>query len=210
MSTKKKLVLEFDDLHWKAPENCFASIKYLVEKYPKIKLSMFTVAEHSGLPLFGDLDWCNQIRSYIERGNLELCVHGLKHTQEEFRYIGREEIKRKLIEAEATFKTARLSFKRVFRGPHWGINNEVYDVCVELGYSHIYTHEDYKHLAADARIKSIFYNWNLKDPVPPDENLVIGHGHTHSVCGNGISDVLVNIEQVIDSGDYEFLFASEV
>ena len=206
----KKICFEFDDLHWKAPENCLPSIEYLTRKYPNIKLSMFTVAGHSGLPLFADLDWCKEVRGYIERGNLELCVHGLRHNQEEFRYIGLDEIKSKLIEAEAIFKTSGLEFKKVFRGPHWGINKETYDVCVELGYSHIYIHETYRHLALDERIKSVFYNWNLKDLVPPNEDLIVAHGHTHAVCENGIADVISHIESAIDTGEYEFLFASEV
>lgn len=206
---KRTLILEYDDFHWKSPENCLDTIYKFVEKYPTIKLSMFTVARHSDLWLGKDKEWCAKVKDLISNGNLQLAIHGLYHHQEEFKHKTYNEAMTSLVLAESEFIEEDLPYVKVFRGPHWGINQETYNALVALNYTHVYTHPDYASLIKyNQDIYNIIYNWNLKDEAPDDEFL-IGHGHTHNVCGNGIEETFDRVCSFIDNNEVEFKFVSD-
>jgi hypothetical protein len=209
MSVSKTLVLEFDDLHWLKPENCLNEIEFLVNKYPSIKLSFFTVPNLRNEPIARDEVFCNELRAYITKGNLELNYHGFNHSTEEFKYINYDQALQKIVAATEFFNIAGLPVKKVFRGPHWGLNRDSIKALQMSGFTHIYNHEDYKFLEVE-KPKFVYYNWNLKDPYVLDKDLIIGHGHTHRVCENGIQEVIPRICAYIDHYNPSFLFTSEV
>lgn len=216
------LILEFDDFNPKKEVNCLAEIEYLVDRYPNIKLTMFTTAAYEHNLLTYDLVWCNKVRELINNDNLRLAVHGCLHNTEEFKHMTKNDAITAIVTAESVFRIARLPFIRVFRGPHWGINQATYDALKWLEYTHVYTHEDYRTLAdANSDIKNIFYDWNLaglylppkkKDVFgfPDGYQVIIGHGHTHNVCGNGIQESLPRIIDFIESHRPIFNFADEI
>jgi predicted deacetylase len=182
------LCLEYDDLHWKSPENCLEHIENLVNMFPDIKLSFFTVPMLRGNPLNLDQEWCKKIRDYIDSDNICLGLHGFIHSQEEFKNISYGEAKAKISTASIIFERCGFPKPIAFRGPHWGINETTYRVLIDQNYKFVYTHEDYKHLILKyPEIKSVIYNQNLKDPIMPKQN-IIAHGHTHNVCSNGIQE----------------------
>lgn len=205
----KTLVLEYDDLHWLNPENCISDIERFVSFIPNIKLSFFTpiLLRHS--PLWGDEAWLNKIKGFIESKNVELAVHGLFHTQEEFKSLSKSVAIHRLKIAFEFSKKYNVPIAKVFRGPHWGLNSDAVQALNELGFTHLYNHTDYKHLESDFNGKVIYYNWNLKDPAPPDD-LLIAHGHTHDVCQNGIHQTFDKVMDFINSNEVEFKFVSEV
>jgi len=205
-----KVVFEFDDLHWKSPENCLFSIERLVSDIPNIKLSFFCTPLHSNLPLSWNPEWCDKIRSLIHSNNISLYVHGLTHCSCEFLNLSAEGAKERLSISHRAFNEANLPFHKVFRAPYWNINAETYDALEELQYSHIYSHEDYKNLSYDRNIKTVFYNWNLKDESCEENDLVIAHGHTHDTCSNGIEEVRNRITNFCKEKNPEFIFAHEV
>ena len=206
---EKTLILEYDDFHWKYPENCLETIKKFVQKFPNIKISLFTTVKHSGHKISINQAWCSEVRKLISSGNIALAVHGLYHTSEEFKFLSKSESLARLLDAENEFNQSNLPFVKVFRGPHWGINQNAYDALIELGYTHIYTHEDYKNLAqSNTNIKNVIYNWNLKDESTND-NLLVAHGHTHDVCGNGIDQTLERVSKFIESNNVKFKFVNE-
>lgn len=204
-----KLVLEFDDFHWKVPENCLHEVETLVSEFPTIKISLFTPSMLNNQPLTENRDWVIKVRKLIESNNIELCVHGVYHTQEEFKYVDEGKAIAKLSLAHSMFNYAKLPFVKVFRGPHWGLNIESIQALNKLGYTHLYNHEDYRDIDTHFKGKSVYYNWNLKDEAP-DSDIIIAHGHTHNVCGNGIKESLNKIQQFIKANNPDFLFASEV
>ena len=210
-----KLILEFDDLNPKGEVNCLFEIKNLINLFPKIKLTFFTSALYMGTPLYSNKAWCEEISRYIQNNNIRLAVHGLVHHPiEEFKWKNKNDTLLALNEAESIFKTSELDFIKVFRGPHWGINEETYEALIELKYKAVYNHESYKALGDkyEKDIKNIYYNWNLKDSF--DENLsngvIVAHGHTHNVCGNGIQETFSKIVDFINERNPNFLFADEI
>lgn len=205
-----KTVFEFDDLHWKSPENCLPSIERLVLAVPNIKLSFFCTPFHSNLPLSWDVQWCDRVRELIQSNNVSLCVHGLNHDSCEFLNLSKRNAKDRLISAHEKFENAKLPFHKVFRAPYWNINAETYDTLEELDYSHIYSHDDYKNLSNGKTIKTVFYNWNLKDEFSGTEDIIIAHGHTHDTCFNGIAEVESRIIDFCKNKHPEFIFAHEV
>ena len=206
----KTLVLEYDDLTFLDPENCLLQIEELVRRHPDIKLSFFTVPMMRGAPLSHNMEWCNSIRQHIYNENVCLGVHGLMHSQEEFKHLSYTEAALRLRFAEAVFETADLPFERVFRGPHWGLNQESLNAISDAEYTHLYNHEDYRSLNAES-MKVVYYNWNLKDNTPDgEEETIIAHGHTHNVCKNGIEETLDKVSKFIDDYRPEFKFINEV
>ncbi len=79
-----QLILEFDDLHWKTPQDCMLTIDKLVQAVPFIKLSFFTTPHHSFIPIHSNPIWCMKLREHIENGNVQLAMHGLTHSHLEF------------------------------------------------------------------------------------------------------------------------------
>ena len=206
------LILEFDDFNPKETVNCIEYIDSLVSLFPKIKLTMFTSALYERKALFSDKVWCFRVREHIKNNNLRLAVHGLYHTQEEFKHKSYDDAKLSLVIAESVFNVSDLSFIKVFRGPHWGINENTYNALIDLQYKFVYTHESYNHLSAKfLNIKNVYYNWNLKDDfnLVESTDFVIGHGHTHNVCGNGIEESYSRIKAFINTYKPTFKFADE-
>ena len=202
------LVLEYDDLTFMDPENCLPQINELVRRHPNIKLSFFAVPMMRGIPLTHDMEWCRCIRQHVYNGNVCLGVHGLTHTQEEFKHLDYTEAALRLRFAEAVFETAALPFVRVFRGPHWGLNQETINAIADAEFTHLYNHEDYMGLRTGG-MHAVYYNWNLKDD-PPEREMLVAHGHTHNVCQNGIEETLDKVSKFIDYYRPEFKFINEV
>lgn len=204
-----KLILEFDDFNPRADVNCLASVEALIDIFPDIKLTLFTSPLYEKTPLFSDKEWCNRVRNHIESNNVRLAVHGLYHTTEEFKHKSYEDALLSIKLAEDVFEISDLPYLKVFRGPQWGINDNTYKALEKLNYEAVYTHEDYKHLIPNYTIKSLIYNWNVKDTDCTSRDLVIGHGHTHNVCNNGIQESFVRIVNFINTNKPMFLFANE-
>lgn len=206
-----KLVLEFDDFNPNAAVNCIDTAERLVSLYPDVKLSFFTCALYERTPLFSDVSWCDRVRKLIDSNNAKLAVHGLYHTVEEFKAKSKNDALLSLIIAESVFRVSKLPCAKVFRGPHWGINDATYEALIELEYQSVFTHVDYASLGVKyPQINSFIYNWNLKDNDCTERNLVIGHGHTHNVCENGIDESFDRICSFIDNNKPEFLFVDEL
>ena len=208
------LILEFDDFNPKNSVNCINQIDQLVSLFPDIKLTMFTTALYERTALFSDKEWCNRVRVHIANNNLRLAIHGLYHTQEEFKDKSYDDAKLTLVIAESVFTVADLPFVKVFRGPHWGINESTYNALIDLNYKFVYTHDSYREMSSKfLNIKSVYYNWNLKDDFKSlnliNEKFIIGHGHTHNVCSNGIAESYDKIVNIIHEHSPTFYFVDE-
>lgn len=203
----KQLILEFDDLNPHTEVNCLPLIDELVLRYPNVVLNFFTVASYGGHVLHSNLEWCKKLRTHIHNGNVCLAVHGLYHTSEEFKHHTYDSAVAALKLAHTIFNAANLPFTKVFRGPHWGINEHVFKALIDLGYSHVYSHESYRILNDKFKdaIKIIYYNWNGKDELVNPADLCIGHFHTHNVCGNGIQESFNRICRALDNNDFKYL-----
>lgn len=212
MLTQKTLILEYDDFHPNKEVNCLSTIQELVSLVPEIKLTMFTPSAYKLEPMFKEKDWTSAVRDLIKMGNLKLAVHGFRHTIEEFRHISYADAMNSLSNAEQGFHSAELPFLKVFRGPHWGINEATYMALLSRRYTHVYTHTDYALLAEkyDNAIRNVFYNWNLKDEAPESPDVLIAHGHTHSVCSNGIVETKERLLNFIKKNKPKFAFVDEV
>lgn len=210
----KKLVLEFDDLHFLNPENCIKEIRYLVNLFPNIKLNFFLPPCLRGTPLFNNKPWCTELDIYIKNKNVCIGRHGLYHTPEEFKYLNKKQaLERLKIGDDIIFKSG-LTDVKVFRGPHWGINEESIEALIEWGCLYIYNHDSYKILADkySNNLKFKYYNLNLKDDINIStikDDIIIAHGHTHNVCGNGISERLEHIINLFKNNEIETLFINE-
>lgn len=207
----KTLILEYDDFHWKSPENCLDFLHLIIEKYKNIKISLFTTPIHSGLKLSDNMKWCSSVKKLIDSGNICLSVHGTFHSFEEFKNVSFEDACDLIKLSEQEFESAKLNYLKVFRGPNWGINQNTYDALIKMKYTHIYTHENYKELAdKNKNIKNVIYNWNLKDDVDYKNDVLIAHGHTFDVCSNSIEKTFFKVEEFINNNDFIYKMVNEI
>lgn len=197
----KNIIIDFDDLHYRHPENCLQTIQYLVDRNDKIKLLFFTIPYLDRLEIGNDDPFCKKLRKYIDSGHIQLAIHGTYHSSEEFKSLDYENARMKISLSERLMKEADLPFIKVFKGPHWGLNKSTIDVLMDRCYQAVFNHEDYKNLEV-AGIDFKYYNWNLKDDyVAPTDRLVIAHGHTHNVCGNGIQEIADKLLMTLEEND---------
>lgn len=203
------LVLEFDDFHWQAPENCLALVKRYIEIEPSIKISLFTVPCLRGHPLFDDKQWCKDVASLCEKGNLEIVRHGYLHSPLEYEHCQYDYAINSLLLGDKIIEAAGIPVVKVFRGPYWGLNEPTVRALNELGYTHLYNHRDHTSVGRMFKGRVVFYNWNLGEKAP-DFRLLVGHGHTHNVCGNGIEETFDRVLATVRELSPTFLFASEI
>lgn len=208
----KKLILEFDDFHPSKDVNCLDVVIDLISRYKKrnIILNMFVPAHYNGIPMSSDPGWCSSVRNYILSGNLCLGVHGRFHTQEEFKNLNYSDSYTSLTEVENEFKRCNLPFKKIFRGPHWGIGPASIGALIAKRYTHLYSHTSYQQFndSYSHEIEIVYYNWNLKDRFGVFENswsnFIVAHGHTANVCGNGIEESYNRIVEALDNNEFDF------
>ena len=212
-----KIILEFDDLNPDPNVDCLPVIKQLIERYSDIVLNFFAVPVYGHTDLCYSQEWSNEIRKYVEYGNIVLGLHGTFHTFREYALLNYEQSLHKLKYSHTVFDGVKLPVTKCFRGPYWGICEDSVRALIDLGYTHLYSHKEYITLNEkySDQIKIVYYNWNLKDNWPTLENplesdIIVAHGHTskypHLSCGNGIWECYNKICDFIDSQDnIEFL-----
>jgi predicted deacetylase len=206
-----KLILEFDDFHWDHPENCIVTINKLINYSPSVKISLFTVPNLREKPIYLNKNWCSEVSELISNGNLELCRHGFDHSFLEFKEIDYKSAYEKLVIGDYYFQKADLNCKKVFRAPYWGMSEFAVNALNDLDYTHLYNHEEYSHLDKSFNGEIVRYTWNLADSyINNNTNIVIAHGHTHNVCGNGIEECFNKICEFISNfSNIDYTFASE-
>jgi hypothetical protein len=66
------------------------------------------------------------------------------------------------------------------------------------------------------KLNIVYYNWNLKDEYnyeafenPIKKDIVVIHGHTHNVCGNGIEESFPRFENFMGRHEVEFARINE-
>lgn len=215
METKKrpKIIFEFDDLHPHPDVDCLGVIKEFVSIHKDIVLNFFMPPMYMGQMPYTNNTWVNDLKRYIEYGNVCIGIHGYDHSFLEFDNIEYATAVAKLKMSELVLNSLGIKFSKVFRPPYWGINENALNALIDMGYTHLYSHED-KKISTD-KIKIVHYNWNLKDESPPEgDGLIIAHGHTSRYkelsCGNSIYDHFEKISLYISNNNPEMLRIHDV
>lgn len=180
------VILDLDDF-----SPLYSSIDLLLkfkDYYPHFRVSLFTVSNfNKKYPISKFKPWCDKIRKL---DFVELLIHGYDHTPGEFKRISKRKAVEKIISAEREFMKSGLKYKKIFRAPHWQLNNETYSALSELGYA-VADHEDN---AAPRELTCYQYNWSINAPIP-NLQVIKGHGHMQNVCGNGLKECFENLFQ---------------
>jgi hypothetical protein len=212
-----QIILEYDDFHPNPEVDCLQTVKELVNEFPNILINLFTIPCYKGTPLYESKDWCRDVRTLIESNSIRLAIHGTYHTQEEYKYYDYKTAVDKIKLSENIMSAAKLDFVKVFRGPHWGLCLESATALCDLGYTHIYSHNSYSALNDQIKDRVLvpIYNWNLAHEypnfeTPPSNKIIITHGHTHDVCGNGINESYGRLRTfLMENNNLQFLGVNE-
>lgn len=195
MSNEAQIVIDYDDFHQNPKVDCLDSLFKLRDFDSRIKITLFAVALFEGVQIGLNANWSAKVRDLIDSDTIGLAVHGLYHTQEEFKSLTKREAKEKILQAEEILN--RHSFKpiKVFKGPNWGINQATYEALAELDYTHVFTHPTMTYISHPS-IKNVVYTDNLKDKLVLKDTMII-HGHTWNVCDNGIEQTLNKLREFL-------------
>lgn len=204
-----KLILEYDDFCSHDPENCLDTLYEMIKEVPHIKFNLFTVPAMRGDD--NSNEWVNSVQELIDNGNVQLSVHGLYHSFLEFENVTPFACKSYFNLINTYKEMYKVPWLPVFKGPNWGLNNITIEELISRGYTHIYNHEDHRHLEVLYldKIKFVYYNQNLKDEIIP-QDLIIAHGHTHNVCNNGIRETKDRVLKFVDKYKPEFMWTNEI
>ena len=215
-----RCVLEFDDLHPNPEVDCLSVAENLLDRNESLILNFFVPTCYKGQPLSLNKEWCNRLKYLVDSKRVSLGVHGHLHSTLEFKDISWRAATHSILASESILNFADISYLKAFRGPYWGINEATCDALVDLGYTHLYSHKDYKELndKYSDKLKIVYYSWNLKDEYGVFENepgeIIVGHGHTsphaHLNCGNGLGDVAKKIETFLDKYKPECLRLDQI
>lgn len=160
-------VVEFDD-YCDATVNTLSILQSIKAQEPEFVATLFaipkrcspqTIARAKALP------W------------LHLAPHGWRHTRGECLGWSHDEARAKILAARDMGIDAPC-----FKAPAWLIDQEVYDVCEELGYV-VCDHADYYIRDHSCRV----YRYN--DPANRARKTTVTHGHLTPVAGNWIKDM---------------------
>ena len=218
MTNAVKVILEYDDLHCHPEVDCLDFAESMIKKWPHIIINFFTTPNYKDQPIYSDPEWCDRLIGHIYNGNICLGLHGYTHAPLEFKNMTYESAYHTIIRAEQRMIVGLLPYVKVWRSPQWGINSQVFQALYDLNFTHVYSHVDYKPLNEyyENKLNIVYYNWNLKDEYnyeafenPIKKDIVVIHGHTHNVCGNGIEESFPRFENFMGRHEVEFARINE-
>lgn len=189
-----KVLFDLDDL---SPRNTQLSLlEELKEHFPKFKVTMFMVPWEIRLgeptPITDERfkPFCDALIKGSDW--IEVAVHGLTHAPEEFKTLGYEEAKKRIMVAEKMIINRGIPYTKLFKAPYWLLTKGGKEAAEELGFT----------VAEDG-----YYDWNIKDPLPRKKGDLIAHGHVQNVMGNGLEESYYRLLEL--PADTEFGFLSE-
>lgn len=192
--------LEADDFN---PQNHrFDILEKLRVRYQDFKITMFMVCwdiryntQGGGLPISKDeyRSWVNVVRHAVEDGWMEIAIHGLTHAPHEFLQLEPKLATAKVRFAQEFLKQAKIPYVKVFKPPYWEIPTDSKKAIEKMGYT---------------VVEDGYYNWNIKDPFPVEEDEIIAHAHVQNIMGNGLEESLIRLMEIPD--DYQWKFVSEM
>jgi len=190
-----KIIIELDDF---GPRNSsFSLLEDLRDHYKNFKITLFTVpweirwGEPTPITEEKFEPFCEAVKK--SQDWMEIAIHGLSHLPGEFKLISYDEAKKRVGIAEKMLINRGINYAKIFKAPHWQLSEAGERAVTDLGFK---------------VVKDGYYNWNLKDEMPKDKDLIIGHGHIQiDSCQNGLEQVMPKLLKL--PADTEFLWLSE-
>jgi len=185
------IATEADDF---SPRNSnFGLLEELKDHYPEFKITLFTTPMEIR---WGEVTpitepkyeaWCNAVKA--SKDWMEIAIHGLTHLPMEFAELSYEAARKRIVVAEKMFQNRGIKYAKIFKAPHWEISSEAERAAKDLGFTVVKDH---------------FYNWNLADDMPDEEN-IIAHGHVQMTMGNGLEEVMPKLLSLPTDTNFMFL-----
>lgn len=201
-----RVCLDFDD--FSSCNHNMPVLRKLKEYFPNFKVSVFAApfdTQFGSEPMswIKNKKWLEAIKTCDW---IEILPHGLIHKHLEWYTLNYNQASTVLDAIEAALKENGIENKKIFKAPYWEMSYDAAKLLTDRGYT-ICNYPNQK-LPKDLNMKQYEYNWNVKDPIPENLDLIKGHGHIQNTQGNGLSECLENIMKLPQ--DTEFKFISEV
>lgn len=193
------IVLDTDDF---SPLNHrFDMLDKLKDRYPDFKITMFTVPweirlspDDKGTPITDSKydGWFYAVKAWIDKGWMEIAIHGLTHAPREFEKLTYDEAQKRILVAQKMFQNRGIPYCPLFKAPQWLISEEAKLAVRDMG----------MFLVEDG-----YYNWNLKDPMPKNRTRLIAHGHVQNEPStrNGLEESFIRLCKIPSNAKWKFL-----
>uniref|UniRef100_A0A6M3XEG5 NodB homology domain-containing protein n=1 Tax=viral metagenome TaxID=1070528 RepID=A0A6M3XEG5_9ZZZZ len=206
----KYLAITYDDFNCFGKFNCLNYIYKFKDLYPNIKITLFTIPNYFGIPLYLNNICCSEIINLIKNNTIEICIHGYKHNGAEFKDKSIQQSETMITASENILNQSNIKFKKIFKAPHHQINT---NACIALDnkkYLALFTDKFQYKISEGYAFKNIMHNWDTKDNADTIIDILISYGHVHDSCNNYIATTFDKICKYIDEYNPIFKFASEI
>jgi len=199
MTESKTITLSLDDFN---PLNHrFDLLDKMKERFDGFKITMFTIPwdirtelNQGGLAINQErfIPWVNAVRHSVEKGWLEVAIHGLTHVQGEFQELDEKHASSRIKFAKEFFKQTKIDYVPLFKAPYWQASDGTKKAVKK---------------AKLTLLEDGYYNWNIKDPFPVELDKIIAHGHVQNTCDNGLEESFMRLMEI--PGEYKWQFLSK-
>jgi len=205
------ICLTFDD--FSPINNNIFFLKQLKRNYPGLKVTVFTIPEtiQTG-KIESWKDHMDLVEELKELDWLEYCPHGWNHPNQaqfdesmsfEFGNITFYETEKYIKMVDVFFKEIGLPYQKIFKAPQFNCSKAAKDCFRNYGWT-LAIDKEAKEKPSD--IKTIEWNWNIKNHLPDLPNIV-GYAHIQST-GNGLLEWYEHLLEM--PSDAKFMFLSEI
>lgn len=180
-------------LHFESIEWC----NKLIDKYPDIKINLFTPAAYCRLGedpcyLTKNMKWVEQVKKIPS--NYRINLHGYYHRRlsqkhgpsnnDEWQFLNEEQAKILFTHMVGEFDSSGLKYYKTFRPPGWKISTSSAKVLTDNDFI-IAGDKKYFDLISGkvSGLKWVYCNWDLVTN-PPESECVVAYGHTSDWTNN--------------------------
>lgn len=203
MSQKQTFIIDLDDFSSLKPGEL--QLTKMKSHFPDFKVTLFTtpfdakyVLNHA--PIEKLYDWGKLVEA--NKDWMEIAVHGFAHERGECMVKSHKEAETLIRASENVFKKIGVPFVKIFKAPHWEMNQTFEEVLNDMGYVKAI---DRNSPVVHTNIPTYTWSWSIETPLP-EFHTVKGHGHVIGT-NNGIDKELPNLLKI--PTDAEFKFISE-
>lgn len=205
----------------------FESIKWcdkLVEKYPQIKIDLFTTIAlwrlDDKVPSYitNNPEWISFVKSLSPK-NYRIDLHGYFHRRtdggysnnDEFECLGYYTAKSIIDSCIKVFEKVGIEYHKCFRPPGWKISADAAQVLSEMGFVIAGNDKYYQILRNQVKdLKWISYNWDMTGPCNVSGDIIV-FGHTSNWTNNYMNEDRFNlVDAVLSKEEFDFVFIEDL
>jgi hypothetical protein len=222
-----KVCIDIDDYHSFPKWDCTDVLLRFVKRIPEIRFTLFFTPFMKKIPATDYPQSLERLRELIEKGNVEVFIHGLTHMKYlngEFRTLPMNIVRKRILKSLQYTEKCQIPFKRGYKFP-WNMYNRASLKALEnldlILFSNKYEKgfkgrqviwENRDHIKK-RYIQPANYRYG-RPPKPLSTDTIYYHGHAQNVRSTGIREsyknLLHELSELKKMADMMFIFCSDL